>query len=233
MIKRIGMAILGFVSTQYSIVPTFLQSFSFFISKSKAINEFISANENITKRVQHLIEGEWQMIWSSQIFHTPGKNMNVNKAIITIEYVGVGIKMAAGNFQMGVSNKTPEFLKMNPIGKTPEGPLFESNTIARYVAHGSSLFGSSKIEYAESSIASLKRGFDALNNYLASHTFLVGDGVTLVEEEEAPKSKPKNPLDLLPPSNMVLDDRKRLYSNTMSNFCEVAHKGIYLQKKRC
>uniref|UniRef100_A0A251VGC6 Putative translation elongation factor EF1B, gamma chain, conserved n=1 Tax=Helianthus annuus TaxID=4232 RepID=A0A251VGC6_HELAN len=86
---------------------------------------------------------------------------------------------------------------------------------------------------AESSIAGLKRGFDALNNYLASHTFLVGDGVTLVEEEEAPKSKPKNPLDLLPPSNMVLDDRKRLYSNTMSNFCEVAHKGIYLQKKGC
>ncbi|MFS7906863.1 putative glutathione S-transferase domain superfamily [Helianthus anomalus] len=30
----------------------------------------------------------------------------------------------------------------------------------------------------ESSIAGLKRGFDALNNYLASHTFLVGDGVT-------------------------------------------------------
>ncbi|KAF5818434.1 putative glutathione S-transferase, Thioredoxin-like superfamily [Helianthus annuus] len=86
------------------------------------------------------------IIWL-QIFHTPGKNMNVNKAIITIEYAGVGIKMAAGNFQMGVSNKTPEFLKMNPIGKTPEGPLFESNAIARYVAHGSSLFGSSKIEY--------------------------------------------------------------------------------------
>ncbi|KAM0024245.1 putative nucleotide-binding alpha-beta plait domain superfamily, RNA-binding domain superfamily [Helianthus debilis subsp. tardiflorus] len=50
----------------------------------------------------------------------------------------------------------------------------------------------------ESSIAGLKRGFDALNNYLASHTFLVGDGVTLVEEEEAPKPKLNNPLDLLP-----------------------------------
>ena len=61
---------------------------------------------------------------------------------------------------MGVSNKTPEFLKMNPIGKvwifvpqqafynspecnlstalqvpvleTPDGPVFESNAIARY-----------------------------------------------------------------------------------------------------
>ncbi|KAF5803214.1 putative glutathione S-transferase domain superfamily [Helianthus annuus] len=44
----------------------------------------------------------------------------------------------------------------------------------------------------ESSIAGLKRGFDALNSYLASHTFLVGDGVTWVEEEEeAPKPKLK------------------------------------------
>ncbi|KAJ0521899.1 putative elongation factor 1B gamma, glutathione S-transferase, Thioredoxin-like superfamily [Helianthus annuus] len=154
------------------------------------------------------------------IFHTPSKNKNVNKALIAAEYVGVEIKMAE-NFQMGVSNKTPEFLKMNPIGKipvleTPEGPIFESNAIARYVAHGSSLYGSSKIEYGqieqwidfssfeldahirgwlyprlgygtyikpaeESSIAGLKRGFDALNNYLASHTFLVGDCVTLAD----------------------------------------------------
>ncbi|KAE8711699.1 Elongation factor 1-gamma [Hibiscus syriacus] len=40
------------------------------------------------------------------------------------------------------------------------------------------------------------------------------------EEEEAPKPKPKNPLDLLPPSKMVLDDWKRLYSNTKTNFRE-------------
>lgn len=46
------------------------------------------------------------------------------------------------------------------------------------------------------------------------------------EEEEAPKPKPKNPLDLLPPSKMVLDEWKRLYSNTKTNFREVAIKGI-------
>lgn len=46
-----------------------------------------------------------------------------------------------------------------------------------------------------------------------------------VEEEEAPKPKPKNPLDLLPPSKMVLDEWKRLYSNTKTNFREVAIKG--------
>jgi elongation factor 1-gamma len=46
-------------------------------------------------------------------------------------------------------------------------------------------------------------------------------------EEEAPKPKPKNPLDLLPPSKMVLDDWKRLYSNTKTNFREVAVKGFW------
>lgn len=49
-----------------------------------------------------------------------------------------------------------------------------------------------------------------------------------VEEEEAPKPKAKNPLDLLPPSKMILDDWKRLYSNTKTNFREVAIKGISL-----
>lgn len=44
-------------------------------------------------------------------------------------------------------------------------------------------------------------------------------------EDEAPKSKPKNPLDLLPPSKMILDEWKRLYSNTKTNFREVAIKG--------
>lgn len=49
-----------------------------------------------------------------------------------------------------------------------------------------------------------------------------------VVEEEAPKPKPKNPLDLLPPSKMILDEWKRLYSNTKTNFREVALKGTLL-----
>lgn len=48
------------------------------------------------------------------------------------------------------------------------------------------------------------------------------------EEEEAPKPKAKNPLDLLPPSKMILDEWKRLYSNTKTNFREVAIKGTFL-----
>ena len=47
----------------------------------------------------------------------------------------------------------------------------------------------------------------------------------VAEEEEAPKPKPKNPLDLLPPSKMILDEWKRLYSNTKTNFREIAIKG--------
>ncbi|KAJ0879649.1 putative elongation factor 1B gamma, glutathione S-transferase, Thioredoxin-like superfamily [Helianthus annuus] len=267
------------------------------------------------------------------IIHSVKQSKNVYKALIAAEYVGVEIKVV-DDFEMGVSNKTPEFLKMNPIGKvpvleTPDGPIFESNAIARYVARGSFLFGSSPIEYGqieqwidfsafefdlnirgwyiprlgygnyikpaeENCISGLKRGLDALNKYLASHTFLVGDGITLAdiittcnmfmafklltpksftsrvgefkqteaviplssakkteakpkpepkkevkekealkpevkaaEEEEAPKPKPKNLLDLLPPSKMVLDDWKRLYSNTESNIREVAIKGFW------
>ncbi|XP_071733650.1 elongation factor 1-gamma-like [Rutidosis leptorrhynchoides] len=294
------------------------------------------------------------------VLHAGKTNKNAFKSLIAAEYAGVEVKWA-DNFEMGVSNKTPEFLKMNPIGKvpvleTPDGPVFESNAIARYVARlktDTALFGSSPIEYGqieqwidfasleidtnllawlrprfgfatylapveEASITALKRALGALNTHLAGHTFLVGHGVTLADiimmcnlylgfkalmtktftsefphveryfwtminqpnfikiigevkqtesvppvasakkpvqqkdanskaepkkeekkeapkpkaeaagdEEEAPKPKAKNPLDLLPPSKMILDDWKRLYSNTKTNFREVAIKGFW------
>ncbi|KAF3578507.1 hypothetical protein DY000_02031112, partial [Brassica cretica] len=46
----------------------------------------------------------------------------------------------------------------------------------------------------------------------------------LDEEVEAPKPKAKYPIDFLPPSPMVLDEWKRLYSNTNSNIREVVIK---------
>ncbi|CAN1835651.1 Elongation factor 1-gamma 2 [Linum perenne] len=285
------------------------------------------------------------------VLHGGNTNKNVFKTLIAAEYSGVKVDLVK-NFQMGVSNKTPEFLKMNPIGKipvleTPDGPIFESNAIARYVTKlkaDNPLYGSSLIEYAhieqwidfaslevdvnvakwlyprlgfvpflapaeETAITALKRALDALNSYLATTTFLVGHSVTLAdiilvcnlhmgfsrimtksftsafphieryfwtlvnqpnfkkvmgevkqtesvpavesgkkpaqtkekakpkeetkkevakpkpeavadEEEPAPKPKAKNPLDLLPPSKMVLDEWKRLYSNTKTNFRE-------------
>ncbi|RVW70779.1 Elongation factor 1-gamma [Vitis vinifera] len=296
------------------------------------------------------------------VLHAGNTNKNAFKALIAAEYSGVKVELVK-NFEMGVSNKSPEFLKMNPIGKvpvleTPDGPVFESNAIARYVTRlkaDNPLYGSTLIEYAhieqwidfgsleidanilrwfiprigfavylppaeEAAISALKRALGALNTHLASNTYLVGHSVTLAdiimtcnlvmgfsrvmtksftsefphveryfwtmvnqpnfrkilgevkqaesvppvqsakkpsqpkepkhkdepkkeakkeakkepvkpkvaeaaEEEEAPKPKPKNPLDLLPPSKMVLDDWKRLYSNTKTNFREVAIKG--------
>ena len=292
------------------------------------------------------------------ILHATKANKNAFKTLIAAEYSGVQVELAP-NFEMGVSNKTPEFLKMNPIGKvpvleTPDGPVFESNAIARYVARlkgDNALFSSSAIDNAhidqwidfssleidanlmklllprlgfapylppveEGANSALKRAFEALNTHLASNTYLVGHSVTLADiittcnlylgfsqllvksftsefphveryfwtlvnqpnfrkilgqvkqteavppipsakkpsqskeskpkpkdepkkaakpepkqeaepEEEAPKPKPKNPLDLLPPSKMILDDWKRLYSNTKTNFREVAIKGFW------
>ncbi|XP_071703418.1 elongation factor 1-gamma 2-like [Rutidosis leptorrhynchoides] len=86
------------------------------------------------------------------IMHAGRRNRNVYKALIVAEYVGVEVKMC-DNFKVGVSNRSSEFIKMNPLGhfpvlETPYGPIFESNAIARYVAHGSPLLGSSPIEYA-------------------------------------------------------------------------------------
>ncbi|KAL8136451.1 hypothetical protein V2J09_002452 [Rumex salicifolius] len=268
------------------------------------------------------------------ILHAGSGNKNANKALIAAEYAGVQIELI-------------------PVLETPDGAIFESNAIARYVARlnaDNALYGSSLIDYAhveqwidfatteidssiarwlyprlgfiahvpaaeEIAVAQLKRSLEALNTYLASNTFLVGQGVTLAdiiltcnlyygfkfimtksftkdfphverylwtmvnqpnfkkvlgeviqaesvpaiqkrsaqpakqqpkkevkketpkpkevaapaepEEEEAPKPKAKNPLDLLPPSKMVLDEWKRLYSNTKTNFREVAVNGFW------
>ncbi|KAJ4966250.1 hypothetical protein NE237_018099 [Protea cynaroides] len=296
------------------------------------------------------------------VLHASNINRNGFKPRIAAFYSGVTVELAK-NFEMGVSNQTPKFLKMNPLGKiplleTPDGPIFESNAIARYVTrlkNDNPLYGSSLIEYAhieqwmdfaateidsniarwlyprmgdgpylplaeEAGISALKRALGALNTHLTSNTYLVGHSVTLAdiimtcnlylgflrvmtksftsefphveryfwtmvnqpnfhkvmgevkqtesvfpvlsakkpsqpkepakpktknepkkeakepanskakdadEEEEAPKPKPKNPLDLLPPSKMVLDEWKRLYSNTKTNFREVAIKGFW------
>lgn len=76
-----------------------------------------------------------------------------NKVLITAKYCGVHIDAPA--FQMGVDNKTPEFLKKNPLGKVPvleteDGSIFESNAITRYVARSgaekSKVYGRSALE---------------------------------------------------------------------------------------
>ncbi|CAI9090566.1 OLC1v1025368C1 [Oldenlandia corymbosa var. corymbosa] len=81
---------------------------------------------------------------------------NALKALIAAEYSDVKVELAK-DFQMGVTNKTPEFLKMNPLGKipilkTPEGPVFKSIAIACYVKKlkaNNPLFGSTLIEHGK------------------------------------------------------------------------------------
>ncbi|KAI5066271.1 hypothetical protein GOP47_0018895 [Adiantum capillus-veneris] len=313
------------------------------------------------------------------ILHSNPGNKNSMKGLIAAEYAGVKVELTK-DFQFGVSNRTPEFLRLNPFGKvpvleTPDGPVFESNAIARYIAKldpEGVLLGSSPYEVAlieqwidvatteldsnlsrwvypllgfgpypyseelsESASAAVKAALRVLNGHLALNTYLVGHSVTLAdiilscnmltgirctftkeflsefphleryfwtianqpnvkkhfgdvslaekaptppkkqgntgkkeekkakaekpkeaqkpkevqkqpekpkeapakpkeeaaeqdEEEEKPKPKPKNPLDLLPPSPMVMDDWKRLYSNTKAkDFREVAIEGFW------
>eukprot|EP00475_Leptophrys_vorax_P037004 TRINITY_DN63281_c0_g3_i1.p1 TRINITY_DN63281_c0_g3~~TRINITY_DN63281_c0_g3_i1.p1 ORF type:complete len:455 (+),score=147.70 TRINITY_DN63281_c0_g3_i1:61-1425(+) len=77
----------------------------------------------------------WPM---SLTIYTYPNNPRVHKALIVAAYGGVDVEIAE-DFQMGVTNKTPEFLAKHPGGKvpvldTPQGPVFESNAIARYIA---------------------------------------------------------------------------------------------------
>ncbi|KAJ0078044.1 hypothetical protein Patl1_36616 [Pistacia atlantica] len=73
---------------------------------------------------------------SGEVLHGLKGHKSPFKALIVAEYNGVQVKLV-DNFKLGVTNKSPEFLKLNPIGKvpvleTPDGPVFESNAIARY-----------------------------------------------------------------------------------------------------
>lgn len=52
--------------------------------------------------------------------YTYPQSKNAYKALIAAQYVGVDIEVPSG-FQMGVTNKTPEFLKLNPNGKVGAG----------------------------------------------------------------------------------------------------------------
>lgn len=57
--------------------------------------------------------------------HAGKGNKNAAKTLIVAEYIGVKVDLVE-NFEMGVSNKTPEFIKMNPIGKVglPDSEIF-------------------------------------------------------------------------------------------------------------
>ena len=209
-----------------------------------------------------------------------------------------------------------------PTLETPEGGVWESNAIARYVARaspaGAALLGATPIDAAHvdqwvdfttgeidapllswylpiagiwphsaekeaAAKEALKKSLAILDAHLSTRTYLVGDAVTLADivacanvflgftklfdaayrktipnvtrwfdtcvhqphfaavlgdvpladkaavyDAAAEAPKPKNPLDLLPPSKMALDSWKRLYSNTpAAKFREVCVAGLW------
>jgi elongation factor 1-gamma len=89
-----------------------------------------------------------------QKIYSPLGNPRAWKGLIAAKYAGVEVETTP-EFQMGVDNKTPEFLAKNPLGKVPvletdEGFVYESNAIARHLARlgENSLFGSNEYEEA-------------------------------------------------------------------------------------
>ncbi|EGG14498.1 glutathione S-transferase domain-containing protein [Cavenderia fasciculata] len=86
---------------------------------------------------------------SMKIYSYP-QNPRVYKALIAAKYVGVEIEVPAFDFQK--DSKSAEFLKVAPHGKVPvmvteKGSIFESNSIARYVARlGGKIYGSDAYE---------------------------------------------------------------------------------------
>lgn len=101
-------------------------------------------------------EQQFKMASELVLYTYPG-NFRAFKILIAAEYNGISIDVP--EFKHLVDNKTPEFLAMSPLGKvpvlkTPQGALFESNAIARYVArmrrdtelYGSTFFASAQID---------------------------------------------------------------------------------------
>jgi len=91
---------------------------------------------------------------SSWKIYTYPNNPRVWKAQIAGKYVGVEIETPA--FEMGKDNKSQDFMSKFPVGKVPvlecpDGPIFESNAIARHVARQ----GAEKIYGANAYEASL------------------------------------------------------------------------------
>ncbi|KAL0491586.1 elongation factor 1-gamma [Acrasis kona] len=69
-------------------------------------------------------------------------NLWTKKVFVAAEYGGIADKISyPSDFNMGVSNKTEEFLKISPLGQVPclkidgtDTGIFESNAIAKFIA---------------------------------------------------------------------------------------------------
>jgi len=113
-------------------------------------------------------------------------NYRAWKILIAAAYNGIDIEIPP--FEFGVDNKKPEFLRKNPFGKvpvleTPQGAIFESNAIARYVArlrndtdlYGSSFFESSQVDQWVDAVANDLEPALLIAYYRTSETMQIDD----------------------------------------------------------
>jgi glutathione S-transferase len=86
---------------------------------------------------------------------TRSGDRSARKAIVAARFAGVQLEVPA--FQMGVDNRTPEFLALSPCGRvpvldTPDGAVFGAHAIVRCLAKlgrcGGALLGTSAIDSA-------------------------------------------------------------------------------------
>ena len=89
----------------------------------------------------------------SYTLHTYPGNFRAFKILIAAQYNGVAVDVP----DFSATEKTAEFLAMNPLGKVPvletsQGCIFESNAIARYLARmrvDTQLYGATFFESAQ------------------------------------------------------------------------------------
>jgi len=111
------------------------------VSKYAHLSKFkssIEARPNIAAYRKNPKRHPIQWLFSRYVMHCYYPSTNAGKAMIAAAYGGITIEYPQ-DFKFGVDNKTPDFLKKNPNGEvptmdTPEGSIYESNAIAKYVA---------------------------------------------------------------------------------------------------
>jgi len=97
-----------------------------------------------------------QYSFGRYVIHSYPQNTNVFKSLIAAEYGGLKVEYPQ-NFAMGKENKTPEYLKKNPTGEvplldSPDGPIYESNAIAKYITrkgNDKGLYGANEYEASQ------------------------------------------------------------------------------------
>jgi len=150
--------------------------------------------------------------------HAVEGNYRTFKALIAAEFSGQ--KVDVQNAQLGTTNKSKDFLSINPLGKVPalqvdKEAVFESNAIAYYLSNkqlrGDTDLHSAQVvqwlSFADNEIlpavyswvyptvgiisvdssvidsgkSNLKKLLGVLNTHLLSHTWLVGERLTLAD----------------------------------------------------